>query len=266
MTFLDIVLITLLQALADTLPLSAAGHFALLPGLVGDRRTFTAVLVAAQLGGAAGLALCLRRDLWAMARGLARLAKGKVEPGGRLLLALTAASLPALVVGWWLPHLVRLPGGPMVATGCLAGFGVLLLLADRWGVTVRRVEHVDIPTLAMIGVAQLAGMIPGVSRTGIVLTLARLLGVERPEAARLALLLSVPVLLIQAARSTWDLSHQARLVFSTDLVFASGLGLVLTWACAAALLTWLRHRSLMLFCLWRIMVAGGVLGLTFLAT
>lgn len=265
MTFLDIVLITLLQALADTLPLSAAGHFALLPGLVGDIHNFTAVVIAAQLGGAGGLALWLWRDIWAMARGLLRLLKGKTEPGGRLLLVLSAASLPAMIGTWWLPRLISLPHAPLVAASCLAGFGLLLLLADRWGVTVRRIEHVDTPSLAVIGLVQLAGLVPGVSRTGLVMTAARLIGVERPEAARLALLLSIPVLLTQAATATWGLAAQARLVFSTDLAFAAGLALVVAWVCAGGLMAWLRHRTATLFCLWRIMMAGGVIGLSFLA-
>jgi len=67
MTYLDIVLIAVIQAVAGVLPLSASGHFALFSGLAGDPTAFAAVSVAAHLGGGLGLALWLWRDVLAMA-------------------------------------------------------------------------------------------------------------------------------------------------------------------------------------------------------
>ncbi|MGE4279846.1 MAG: undecaprenyl-diphosphate phosphatase [Magnetospirillum sp.] len=265
MTYLDIVLIAVIQALAGVLPLSASGHFALFTGLAGDPMAFAAVSVAAHLGMGLGLALWLWRDVWAMAVGIGRMVKGKSDPGGRLFLALLAASLPAGLLGFWILSELTLPHGQLLAAACLLGFGVLLALADRWGVTVRRIEHQGMLGAVLFGLLQLLALVPGVSRTGIVVTAARLVGYERRDAARLALLLGVPALLGLGAFKLWQLSSQTVLIFSGDLLLATLLAAFMAWLAAGLMLSWLGRHTFQPFYVWRIMLGAGVVALNFLS-
>lgn len=265
MTYLDIVLIALIQGLAGVLPLSASGHFALFSGLATDPIGFAAVSVAAHFGVAAGLLLWLWRDTLAMVTGIGKLAKGKPDPGSRLLLQLLAGSLPAGLLGGWILTAATPPHGQMLAAACLLGFGLLLALADRWGVTVRRVEHLGYLGMAAIGLMQILALVPGVSRSGVTITAARLIGFERREAARLALLLGVPSLTGLGAFKLWQLSHSTSLLFSADLALAALLAATAAWAGAGLMLSWLGRRTFLPFYVWRIMLGSGVIALYFLS-
>ena len=265
MTYLDIVLIAVIQGLAGVLPLSASGHFALFSGLAVDPNGFAAVSIAAHFGAAAGVLLRLWRDALAMLLGVGRLVKGKADPGGRLLLLVMAASVPAGLAGGWLLTLLEPPHGQVLAAACLLGFGVALALADRWGVTVRRIEHLGFGAAAIIGLLQVLALLPGVSRTGVAVTAARLMGFERREAARLALLLGVPALLGLASFKLWQLSRSTSLMVSGDLALTAVLAALIAWVAAGGLLSWLGRRTFLPFYVWRIMLGSGVIGLYFLS-
>jgi undecaprenyl-diphosphatase len=168
-----------LQGPAELLPVSSSGHVALVPRLLGweyadlpgdARKAFE---VALHAGSAPALALALRGRLGH-------------QPA---MLALTL--LPPAVVGLLLegPIERRLGGPRSVALAQLAG-GIALFLAD--GAPERRAQPTAADHLA-VGLAQAAALVPGVSRSGAALTVARLRGLTREAAASLALRAALPV-------------------------------------------------------------------------
>lgn len=265
MTYLDIVLIALIQGVGSVLPLSAKGHFALFTGLTADPQAFAVVSVAVHLGVALGLMAWLWRDCLSLLVGMGKLVKGKSDPGGRLLLLLMVASLPSGLLAGWLLNTVALPQGQLLAASCLLGFGLLMAVADRLGVTVSRVEHLGYGTVAVLGLLQLLALLPGVSRMGVTVTATRLLGLERREAARLSMLMAVPMLLGYGLFQLWHLTRAISLVMSADLALAAGLAALVAWAMAGLLLAWLRRHTFLPFALWRIMLGVGVIALHFLS-
>ena len=120
-------------------------------------------------------------------------------------------------------------------------------------------------TAAAVGLLQLLALLPGVSRTGITVTAARLMGFERREAARLALLLGVPALLGLGLFKLWRLSHTAPLALSGDLALTALLAALAAWMAAGMLLSWLGRRTFLPFYVWRIMLGSGVIALYFLS-
>ncbi|MCR6629676.1 MAG: undecaprenyl-diphosphate phosphatase [Magnetospirillum sp.] len=264
MTLLDVVFVALIQGIADVLPLGASGHLALLGDLAAKPEARTAVVVAADLGIVVALMLYFWRDLFAMGRSVVKLAKGRMDPGGRLLLQVLLGSLPALLLSWGFVELGGGGGSRTTAAIALVVFGLFLLVADRLGVTVRRVEHLGWLGAVVIGVLQAAAAIPGVSRTGITITAARLMGFERQDAVRFSLLLAIPFIAGHAAITVWALSRQAQLILSSDLVLAAGLSGLLALVAAAAMMAWVDRHSFAPFALWRIILGLGVLGLAFI--
>ena len=160
------------------MPVSSSAQLTLLPWLLGwdeppHRTTWAAALHA---GSCAGV-------LWALRRDLCALTPAEVATVG-------LSSVPAAVAGYLGADAVeaRLGTRPQLA-GLLAGAGVLLWAADR--------RPADRPlTGASAGAAALAQVValaPGVSRSGATLTALRLLRVERREAQRFSLLMSLPI-------------------------------------------------------------------------
>ena len=122
--------------------------------------------------------------------------RGRMDDGARLAFNILIATLPALAIGFAVQHFLgdRLRSMHVVAWTMIV-FGVVLYVADRVGLTVRRVEHMGMGQALAIGVAQTLAFVPGTSRSGITIVAARLFGYERAEAARFSFLLSIPAIL-----------------------------------------------------------------------
>jgi undecaprenyl-diphosphatase len=99
-----------------------------------------------------------------------------------------------LLAGWIEEHL----RSPVVVASTLAGYGVLLAVADRFGRKERVVVDVGLKDALWIGVAQALSLVPGTSRSGITITAGLFLGLRRQDAARFSFLLAVPVILLAA--------------------------------------------------------------------
>jgi undecaprenyl-diphosphatase len=197
------------QGASEVYPVSSSAQLALLPWLAGwdppaDRTRFAAGLHA---GSTAGLALALREDLRAL------------RPAEVRRLALSAA--PAAVAGLLLQDVVeRRLGGPRRTAALMAASAAALWVADRQaesghprtrtrdrgkgapplgGAGLPRSPAVSGRDLTTASLAQVAALAPGVSRTGITLTALRARGVEREQALRTSLLMSLPVTVGAAA-------------------------------------------------------------------
>lgn len=168
-----------MQGVAEVLPVSSSAQLSLLPYLLGwpEPAHRTAFAAALHAGSCAGIAVALRTDLTVLDR--------------RRAAALALTCLPAAVAGLLVDDAVeRRLGGPGQLAGSLAGGGLLLWAADR------RPQHqvaAGPRELAVAALAQVTALVPGVSRTGATLTALRLMRVERAEAARTSLLMSLPV-------------------------------------------------------------------------
>lgn len=264
MTLLEVLVVALIQGLGEVLPLGAAGSLAALPSLAGSPEGRAALSVAAHAGTLFALMAYFWRDMGAMGVGLWRLAKGKPDGGSLLLLHVLAGTVPAAIIGWLLLErshgLVSQTGAAII----LVVGGVLLWGCDKLGVTVRRIEHMGWGTAIVLGALQVMSLIPGVSRTGIVITAARLLGWERQAAVRLSMLLAVPLVLGHGIKTFWTLAHHAQLVFSSDLVVAAATAGLSSFLGVAVMMAWVERNTFAPFALLRILFGVVVLTAAFI--
>lgn len=257
MTLLDMVLVALVTGIAEVLPLGAAAHLSLLPAMRGSPDQLAAVAAAADLGIVAGLAACFWRDLAAMAVGLWRLVKGRPDSGTRLLVHLLLGTLPVLLLDWAVARVAPHLDGRILTAVATTGFGLLLLGADRLGMTVRRLDHLTWVGALAIGTLQALALVPGVARVGVTVTAARLLGYERTEAARLALLLSMPLLAGSALSLLWRL--RGELVVSSDLSMAAAVAGGAALVAALGMTAWVRRNTFTPFAVWRVLLGMAML-------
>lgn len=166
--------------MAEVVPVSSSAQLVLLPWLAGwdpptDRTTFGAALHA---GSCVGICWALRRELRALT--------------ARELAVLAAVSMPAAAAGALAADAVedRLGRPPQLAA-LLAGAGALMWWVDARAP--RGGRRVTGGPAALAGLAQVAALVPGVSRSGATLTALRAAGVERAAAERFSLLMSLPI-------------------------------------------------------------------------
>ena len=260
MEILQILILSLVQGLTEFLPISSSGHLILVPVFTGWTDQGLAMDVAAHVGTLLAVMVYFWRDVWRMLLGTGRLCRGRVDEGGRLVLLLILATLPALAVGYLIDqHFEGPPRSPLVVACALIGFGILLFLADRIGMTIRKVQHVNAVQALVIGCAQvLAIVFPGTSRSGITMTAARIMGYERTEAARFSFLLSIPAISAAGIWQGWKLYQIGDTSIINDALLMVGFCAVSGFLAIAVLMAWLKRAGFGPFVVYRVLL-GAVL-------
>jgi len=198
--YLRAILLGIVQAVTEFLPISSSGHLILAPKLLGADVSTLTFDVALHVGTLLAVLGYFWRD-W-LRIGAATLHDVRAEGvavrqwslDARLGLLLALGTIPAVLVGLafadWIEENVR---DPLVVAAMLIVGGVLIGLADRWGALIGRLADMTPGRSVLIGCAQAIALIPGVSRSGATIATARALGFDRPTAARFSFLLSAPV-------------------------------------------------------------------------
>jgi len=257
----------IVQGLTEFLPISSAGHLILVPWLLGwDDRFVTSLAFTVMLhfGTLAALLLYFARDwIGLLGAGLASLRERRIgdDPSRRLAWVLVVATVPAGIIGALLGDAVEasLRRPAIVAAALVVGAGILWY-ADRVGRRDRDLDGVGFGAALAIGAAQAIALIPGISRSGITIAAARLLGLEREAAARFSFLLATPTIagaglfeLYRLARGEIGASPDAA-VLVVGVVASAVTGLL----AIHGLLGWLRRRGVGVFVLYRIGLAAFV--------
>ncbi|MEM9425281.1 MAG: undecaprenyl-diphosphate phosphatase [Pseudomonadota bacterium] len=196
MPLFHLVLVAIVQGITEFLPVSSSGHLILLPNLTGLDDQGLVIDVAVHVGTLGAVVLYFWSDVRRCFFGLFKLAD-KTDPDARLALGLVVATIPVVIAGL----LLKLSGyDESLRTITVVGwstvvFGIVLYWADQTGTDEKSANDWTLKDAIIMGVWQMLALIPGTSRSGVTITAARQLGYKRSEAARLAMLMSVPTIL-----------------------------------------------------------------------
>jgi len=187
----------IIQGLTEVLPISSSAHLILVPWLFKWPESGLTFDVALHLGTFIALCLYFWRDIIELLinffNGLS--GKGLHTPASRLPFYLIAGTIPAAIAGKTLEGPIEeiFRKSPALIAGFLIIFGLLLAFADTTGAKRWRMDKINLKFALIIGVAQCLALMPGVSRSGITITAALLLGFHREAAARFSFLISLPI-------------------------------------------------------------------------
>jgi undecaprenyl-diphosphatase len=251
---------------------SSSGHLILVPWLFhwsiltneSLNKTFDVSLhVGTFVGAAAYFWRDIAKYLAAWGRSIRRRSVSTVDE--RLAWFLVIGTIPGAIVGATFEDVIEEKlGEPWLIAVMLAVFGLILYLVDRRASRTRQLQHLRLTDSVAIGLAQAAALQPGVSRSGVTITVARALGLAREPAARFSFLLSLPIIggagiykglkLLTGAEHipsgfTWP--------FVWGMVASAVSGFLVIWG----LLSYLRRRDFVPFVLYRLVAAGVVLGI-----
>ena len=278
-------LIALIQGITEFLPISSSGHLVLLPHLSNFADQGQVMDVAAHLGTLAAVMAYVRRDIWAMLASLTPRAPAGAS-SRRLIGLLIIASLPVIVAGLALelagPDFLRLT--IVVALANLV-FALWLWRADktdiRHDLTNNQLADINAPQTnapqtsslqtnwqAMsylhaffIGLAQIFALIPGASRSGVTMTMARQLGYDRLSAARFSLLLSVPVIAGAGLLKGISLYTSQTRMDIAALAAVAGLSFIFALLAIRWMMGWLARADFRIFVFYRLALGILLLGL-----
>jgi undecaprenyl-diphosphatase len=269
LTILQAIVLGITQGVTEFAPISSSGHLILVPWLfdwpiVGDPDLNKTFDVALHIGTLAGALVYFRHDVARYAAAWFRSIAGRRigSTDERLAWALVVGTIPAVIVGATLEGFIQDElGQPWLIAVMLVVFGVVLYVVDRIASARRHLEGLGVRDGLLLGIAQALALQPGVSRSGVTMTAARLLAFDRETAARFSFLLSLPVIAGAAVYEGLDLARDG-IPQGMAGPFVAGIAAsaVSGFLVIAFLLRYLRVHDFALFLWFRIAVAALVLG------
>lgn len=198
-SWLQAILIGLVEGLTEFLPISSTAHMAIVPQLLRLPDPGTAFSAVVQLGPMVAIIAYFRHDLARYIRGILRTrTPANIRPGdidARLGWFTVFATIPALILGKLLEkHIDREFRSLYVMAGALILLALFLWLAEWIGKRNKTLEQMTFPDSQGIGWAQTLALVPGASRSGVTMTAGMFLGLDRESATRFSFLLSVPII------------------------------------------------------------------------
>jgi undecaprenyl-diphosphatase len=262
MNLLHAALLGLIQGTTEVLPISSSAHLILLPRLLGWPPSGLTFDVALHFGTLLALLAYFRRDLLPLVRdGLTGFFQDDPSKTARLPWLLAAGTLPAVAVALLFESQIELifRDNPLLIVLLLILFGVGLGLADRYGRQHHGVHNVTLRMALIIGSFQALALLPGVSRSGITITAALLVGLSRFEAARFSFLLSLPIVFGAALKEGLELLKTGiEPGMFVPMLVGITVAAVSGYVSVAFLLHFVQSRTVWPF-VWYRLAAGGLL-------
>ncbi len=262
------VLYGLIQGFSEFVPVSSSGHLALLPFLLEIEDPGLYFDLCLHVGTAFAVIIYFRSQLSLIYQNCLALIKNpkdyrRISENQMSLQLLMSTGVSVIAIFALMPLAKFWGRSESLIAFNLIFFGLLLFIADRFQTRYQKSPFLGSSSFflaIMVGLAQSIAIFPGVSRSGITLTMSRFLGVSRYQAAEFSFLLSLPIILMGAAY------HSLEIVIKGD-VFPSlwhlSLGVLVSFLVGYTtihfFLTWMKHRSLTLFAFYRVILAGVIL-------
>jgi undecaprenyl-diphosphatase len=271
------------QGLTEFLPVSSSAHLRIaglfLPGAEDPGATFTAIT---QIGTELAVILYFAKDIGSIIKSwwLSVFSRGRRQ--GKYLTPeqrtqakigwyIIFGTIPIGVVGYLFQDTIRETFRSLWIIGTvLLVFGIILWIADRAARNDRYLAEMNAPHGIVIGLAQMLALIPGVSRSGATISMARALGYRRDASARFAFLLAIPAVLVSGLfelysaikdEITGDGAIPAIPFSWLEIGTATAVAFVVGLLVIAFLMRYLRTRSFLPFVIYRILLGGTLLTL-----
>ena len=262
MSWLQLLILAIIQGLTEFLPVSSSAHLILPSKLLNWPDQGPLIDLMAHFGSLFAVMLYFRKDVGRVLAGLIDLLSRRQSRGAQLAVLLIVATPPALICGlllnmFGLDILLR---HPLIIALTFIVFGVILWWADKTGAQSKSIDAMSWRGAAAIGGAQALALIPGTSRSGITMTAALKLGYSRIEAARFSMLMSIPIIGVGGLFALYKLQGEgAGIANLTDGLIVAVLSFVAAYASIAVFMKLVERIGMFPFMLYRVIVGCGLL-------
>ncbi|MCX6640129.1 MAG: undecaprenyl-diphosphatase UppP [bacterium] len=260
MSYLNTIILGVVQGLTEFLPVSSSGHLVLaqhLLGLTGPQLAFDIML---HLGTLLAVVIYFRRDIMEIV--LSAASRSGKRDGRRWMLMIILATIPTGLIGFFFKDKFEsLFGDPHLVAMMLLVTAALLFIADRLVIQRRNPSKLTVSSSLIVGIVQGIAIIPGISRSGSTIAAGIFTGLDARTAARFSFLVSIPAILGATFLELKDLAGITGadyLPYLTGTVVASVVG----YLAIGFLMNVLMKRKLWTFGVYLLVI--GVLGLILL--
>lgn len=264
MSFLEAIILGIVQGLTEFLPVSSSAHVQIfselmqVPGLSDKNSATTAFIATIQLGTEAAVLIYFAKDisrlLKAWFQGLFNSNK-RNNADYKMAWLVIIASIPVGLIGYLLREFIQETVRTLwVVAFTMIIFAIILFLADYYGKKQKGVEEMTFNTALGFGLGQALAVIPGVSRSGASISFGLFAGFNRAAAARFSFLIGIPAVLASGLIEFKDSYQYLDAQALTGTLVATITSFIVGYAVIAGLLKYLNKGSFMPFVIWRLIV------------
>jgi undecaprenyl-diphosphatase len=258
------IVLGIVQGLTEFLPISSTGHLRIVPAFAGWPDPGAAFTAVTQLGTMTAVLLYFRAELWHIGRSWLAGLRDPVERQtieSRLGWYILLGTIPISVFGLAFHNQIEDQARSLTLIGStLIVLGLVLAMAERASRRIRPLESLNARDGAIIGLAQAAALVPGVSRSGATISAGLFLGLERAAAARYSFLLSVPAVVLSGLFELRKIGEGGAAA-AVPTAVATVLAFVVGYASIAFLLRFLTQHTVNVFVVYRVILGAVVLAL-----
>lgn len=273
MTILQALILGVIQGLTELLPVSSSAHLNVIPWILNwtENAKFMEEFsgsfdVALHFGTLIAIGIFFFKDwIQLITAGFKKVVKKEDSTEGKIFWYLVIATIPAGILALVLDKISdSLIGDNFKLEMGLIAFaliimGIILAIVDKKSENKYNYEHITLKQSVLVGISQaIAAAFPGVSRSGITMTIARALKIDRESAAKFSFLLSTPIV---AAAVLVDISEFAltSVAFWVGVIASFIVGIIVV----KFLMDYLKKGSFKVFAIYRILLGILIFGVIF---
>ena len=263
MSLFQAIILGIVQGLTELLPISSSAHLNLIPWIFNwtsseeFKTAFEAFDVALHVGTLLAIAIFFFKD-WIdlIVGGYKQVVKKEKTFEGKMFWYIVIATIPGAIIGFILDKFMEdILTKPLIIAIALIVMGIILYIVDEKCKSTTDYEHLTFKQTFLVGLSQSLAFIPGVSRSGVTMTCARLLGIDRTSAAKYSFMLSAPIVAGAALYKMKDFVFSLNFFIGVLTSFIVGL-LVIKF-----LLEYLKKGSFKVFAIYRVLLGAIVIAL-----
>ena len=247
----EILFLSIIQGVTEFLPVSSSAHLILLSKYFNFENQSITLDMSLHIGSLFAVVIYFRQDFF------------NFLENRKLFLKIVVATFPVMLVGYLLVFLdliEQLRNFKIIGWMTII-FGFVLYFADKADINKKIDKDLNLKSSILIGIFQVLSLIPGVSRSGITISAARMLKFKREDAVKISFLLSIPTLAAVSFFNIFDLYQMNNLKLSIENFYAIFLSFIFSFITIKYFLIYIKKFDLKLFVIYRIVL--GVIVLIF---
>ena len=244
MTMIEIIILSIIQGVTEFLPVSSSSHLIIISEYLNFENQSLSIDVSLHIGSFIAVITYFRKDI-------INFIKNK-----ELFFKIFLSSIPVMLIGFLLVkfELIDQLRNLQVIGWTTIIFGILLYISDKFSIENKIDNNFTIKSAMIIGILQILSLIPGVSRSGITITAARILKFNRFDSAKISFLLSIPTLAAVSFFGLKNLVVSNNLDFSVLNLVSIFLSFVFSLITIKFFLNYIKNFNLNIFVIYRIIL------------
>ena len=242
--YVETLILSIIQGISEFIPVSSSAHLLIISRLSDFNVSNLQLDISLHLGSLLAIILFFRKELI------------NIINNKNIFLLIILGSIPLVIVGYifYSTNLIDQFRNLKVVAWTTLIFGILLYFSDKFEFKNKISSELNIKSIIIIGLFQILAIIPGVSRSGIVITASRFLKFDRVESSKIAFYLSIPALAGASVLGFKDVIYD-QINFDAIFIFSTSTSFLFSYFTIKYFLIYVKMFSLSFFVIYRVVLS-----------